>query len=308
MIYTSENNWYYWQYNNGPKFGRKQVGDVFTTSFTPFLGKVGTFKEELTKAAKSTLDTYQGLKPSIYFSGGIDSEIMLRSYLEIKANPDVYIVRYEKDYNLYDVSYAVTVCSLLNVDYKIIDFNLEKFFNNDAERISELSQSDRPRALIYSKFIEDSEGLPILGTSTPPIFRLNENYNEKGEWVLTCLEHAVAWSKFSLTINKPAVAEWFKWTPGLVLSFLNLDWCKNLVNDRYYGKLGVNSTKILGYREAYTDIIDRKKKSGFEKIDHLVNEFEEYLSKKNNGLHFRDSFSRPISQLELEIKGIYKKE
>jgi hypothetical protein len=40
---------------------------------------------------------------------------------------DIYIGRYERDYNLYDVSYAITICSMLGVEFEIIDFN--HFFN-----------------------------------------------------------------------------------------------------------------------------------------------------------------------------------
>jgi len=134
-MYSSENNWYSWSYDD-ELFGRQTTGKKFTTQFTRFMGPVGTFRDELLKAASSTLDHCND-KLVIMFSGGVDSEIMLRAFLEIGAKPEVIIARYENDYNLYDVSYAVTICSILNVDYKIMDFNLQKFYENDAERISE---------------------------------------------------------------------------------------------------------------------------------------------------------------------------
>jgi hypothetical protein len=249
------------------------------------------------RAAKSTLDTYPGIKPSILFSGGLDSELVLRSYMAIGITPNVYIFRYENDYNIYDVSYAVTICSLLNIGYKIIDFNLDQFYENEAEKYSVMSQIDRPRALPYCKFLELVDGLPILASSDLSITRLNESYSEKGNWVVRCWEHDIGWSKFIREINKPAVAEWFKWTPGLVKSFLDLKWCKSLVNDEIYGKLGTNSSKIIGYRESYPGLINREKKTGFEKVDHLVDEFENYLRSKNNGLHFRNFYDRSIDDL-----------
>ena len=136
MIYTSENNWYSWNYGDGPKFGRQLKDEKLHTSYSKFKGSVSSFSDELLKTASSTLDYYPNIRPSILFSGGVDSEIVLRSYLKIGANPKVYIIRYENDYNIYDVSYAITICSLLNVEYTIIDFNLKKFYENDAEKIS----------------------------------------------------------------------------------------------------------------------------------------------------------------------------
>jgi hypothetical protein len=301
-VWTSENNWYKWNYGDGPTFGRQQDNKIFTTSFScGYIDKHSSFKEELINAAKSVIDHYTA-KPSILFSGGLDSDIMLRSFLLAGARPNVYIYRYEKDYNIYDVSYAVTICSMLNIDYKIIDFNLEKFFSTDAERLAELAQIDRPRALPYCSFLEQTDGLPILGASDLSIHRTNDNYTTKGSWAVRCWEHDVAWSKFIRTINKPAVGEWFKWTPGLVMSYTKTKWCQKLINDKFPGKLGVNSTKIEGYREAYPDLIDRKKQTGFEYTDHMVLEFEEFLKQKNGGLVYRQFFDRPFESLKTEIQ------
>ena len=303
MIYTSENNWYSWQYGDGEKFGRQVDNQQFKTNFSHMTRPVMSFKQELLATARSTLESYPNLRPNIFFSGGAESEVMLRTYLEIGSNPKVTIMRYENDYNLYDVSYAVTICSMLNVDYDLIDFNLTKFYENDAERISEWAQIDRPRALPYCKFIEDAEGLPILATGDISVHRTTKEYipNQKGEWLGICWEHDIGWSKFIRVINKPGIAEWFKWTPGLVLSYINLNWFTNLTNDGYPGKLGPNSTKLIGYREAYPDLIQRKKQTGFEKIDTLANEMQEFLNKKYKGLPYRNYHLRSPDQIRLEL-------
>jgi len=301
-MYTSENNWYSWSYD-GRLFGRQTSNDKFNTNFGQYNGRVSNFKDELLNAARSTIDHCDST-PVILFSGGIDSEIMLRAFLEIGANPEILIARYENDYNIYDVSYAVTVCSILNVPYKILDFNLQKFYENDAERMSELSQIDRPRALPYCKLLELVDGFPIMGASDLSPWRTDDNYNHTGTWMMRCWEHDIGWSKFLRQINKPGIAEWFKWTPGLVLSYLTTKWFRKLVNDEYYGKLGSNSTKIIGYREAYPDLIERKKQTGFEKIDNLVQEMEQTLIKKYNGLPYRGYVDRPLNNLYLEITGM----
>jgi hypothetical protein len=68
----------------------------------------------------------------------------------------------------------------------------------------------------------------------------------------------------------------------------------------------INSTKIIGYREAFPDLIDRKKQTGFEKTDLLVDEFESFLQTKYNGLPYRQSVDRTITELTNEILGITK--
>lgn len=303
MFYTSENNWYSWSYDNDT-FGRQDItGKKFTTTFGKSSNKIGSFSDELRLAAQSTLDYYPSLKHSLLFSGGLDSEMILRSYLSVGYTPDVFIFRYENDYNIYDVSYAVTICSALGIDYNIIDFNLEKFYENDAVYYSEKAQIDRPRALPYCKFLEMIDGLPVLGASDLTLHRTTDDYSTKGNWIVCCMEHDIGWSKFVKEINKPAIAEWYKWTPGLVLSFLELEWCRNLVNDKYEGKLGTSSTKIIGYRSVYPDLIERKKKTGFEKIDHIVSEVEATLDKKYSGFPYRNISKKTISEVKAQILG-----
>lgn len=303
MIYTSENNWYSWSYNQSLLFGRQLHNDKLNTHFSKYNGLVESFGKELENAAKSTLEHYPNIRPTVLFSGGADSELVLRSYVKIGANPKVCIIRYENDYNIYDVSHAVTVCSLLNIDYSIIDFNLKKFYENDAEKISELAQIDRPRALPQCKFIDLVDGLPILGSSDLTGVRTNDDYSTKGTWLIRCWEHDIGWSKYLRETNRAGIAEWFKWTPGLVLSFTQMQWFKRLVNDEYYGKLGFNSTKLIGYRETYPDLIERKKQTGFENTDLVINEFELFLQKKYNGLPYRQSVDRTLDELWVEITG-----
>lgn len=303
MIYTSEDNWYKWKYGDGPIFGRQTANDEFRTFYNPGrqISHVESFKEELSNAARSTLEHYPGLRPCVLFSGGADSELVIRAYLEIGIKPDVLIFRFEKDYNIHDVSYAVTICLMLNVDYKIVDFNIEKFFENDAEHISELAQIDRPRALPHLKFMEYTDQLAIYGIGDPRWARLNDDYSKKGNWVLIDQEHDTSWDKYIIHQNKPAIAQWFKWTPELVLAYLKLEWFNNLINDKYQHKLGVTSTKLLGYKEAYPTMIDRSKYTGFEKVDPLINEFEQFLIKKYGSLPFRHTHVRTLEQLYAEI-------
>jgi ferredoxin-fold anticodon binding domain-containing protein len=301
MIYTSENDWYYWSYGNA-KFERKSdATQVLKTTFTECIKPVFSFKEELLNNAKSTIDHFDGKKFSILFSGGMDSELVLRSYLELKHDFDVNIFRYEKDYNVYDVSHAVVSCEKLGVPYKIIDFNLEKFYESEAESISEIAQIDRPRALPQLKFMDFVDNIPIIGASDCRWFRPSVDYNEPSEWWVQCFEHDIGYSKYVRATNRSAIAEWFKWTPGVVVSYTYLKWFKKLVTDQYIGKTGVTSTKYLGYNETYPDLIERIKKTGFEYTDHLVLEFEEHLKKKYNGLIYRQTDQRSMSDFYLEV-------
>lgn len=302
-MWTSENNWYKWNYGDEPVFGRQTSDLKFNTSYSCKFDKpVNSFKIELQNAAASTLDHYPGMTPCIFFSGGVDSELILRSYLDIGAKPKVYIIRYEKDYNIYDVSYAVTVCNILGVSYNLIDFDLERFYRNDAELVSEQAQIDRPRMLPHLKFTDCADGLIIVGHSDVRWYRTDDDYSKKGTWLAQDFEHDIGCDKYNIFHNRPAVYQWWKWTPGLIISYTRLKWFQDLIQDKYNGKLGINSTKLLGFREIYPDLIPRKKITGFESVDNLIDELENHLSKKYNGLPYRQSIDRSLEDIIKEMK------
>lgn len=304
MILCSENNWYNWRYDTGPINGRRDSEhQQLVTTYSKYGGKIGSFKEELIKAARSTVDHYPGLRPSVFFSGGVDSELVLRAYVDGGLNPDVYIVRYEDDLNLYDVSYAVAIATSLNLKFRIIDFNLRRFYENDAIQVAEDAQIDRPRMLPHLKFTENVDGLVIVGHSDIAWYRPHDNYDVKAEWIARDYEHDLGCDKYNILHNRPAVYQWWKWTPGLVISYTRLKWFQSLINDEIYGKLGINSTKLYGFREAYKDLLFREKQTGFERIDPLIAEVEQALEKRFGSLKYRAHTDRTYSQIVGDILG-----
>ena len=97
----TENNWYSWQYGDGPLNGRYLPNKPFKTNYGKCADAIGTYKEELLKVARSTIDTFPNEKLILLFSGGSDSEVVLRSYLALGYPISVIIYRYENDFNLY---------------------------------------------------------------------------------------------------------------------------------------------------------------------------------------------------------------
>jgi hypothetical protein len=303
MIYTSENNWYTWNYKGQELFGRQSSNLKFNINYNKFGNEIYDLKIELDRAAASTLDHYPGLRPCVFFSGGVDSELILRAYINIGANPNVFIIRYENDLNIYDVSYAITICNLLDVKYNLIDFNLEKFYENDAESISDQAQIDIPKMLPHLKFTDCADGVAIVGHYGSAWTRLDKDYSEKSKWVLRNFEWGIGSNKYNILHNRAAIHQWWHWTPGLILSYTKLKWFNQLINDNFDGKLGFNSTKLLGFQEVYPDLLPRKKYIGFEKIPEVITEFENYLSKKNNGLIYRQEVDTTLEELTEEILG-----
>lgn len=303
MLWFTENNWFTWQYGkNGPLNGRSIPNEKFITNYSRCNEHIGSFQDELVKAAKSTVDYYNNKKLVLLFSGGVDSETVLLSYLKIGHPIDVHIYRYENDYNLYDVSYAVAICNSLGISYKLIDFNFKKFLETEGEKFSKLSEINLPGALPHLKFLELTDGVPIMGMGDPFWVRIQGNdYTIKGWWCVQDREFPAGFGKFLTAINKEGIPYWLKWTPGLSYSYTNLSWFKKLTNDELIGEINVRRTKIIGYREAYPCMLQRQKQTGVEKVEGLVNEFRSYLNKKSGGEQYLQISSKTLEDFRSAI-------
>lgn len=302
-----KNDWYRYSYEEN-EFDtlRTSAAQQFKTYiFTHKTKKFDSYKDALIFNATEIKNDFENKRFALMLSGGSDSEVMLRASIDAQLNFIPYIFRYENDYNLYDVSYAITLCESHQIKYKLVDFNVTKFFETESIKFAMLAQSDRPRLLPQLKFLDfvDEEHC-LHGAGDINWKRLNDiNYNEPGNWVHSCNEHEMSWEKYLKNTNRTGVPLWFRYTPELQLATANTLWSQQLVNDQIYGKTGTNSSKILGYREAYPDMLFRVKKSGLEDFLDLATEIEKELIKLNGGLIYRQSFHRPVNVYINEISG-----
>jgi len=153
------------------------------------------------------------------------------------------------------------------------------------------------------KYMDMVDGLPIVGHSDVRWFKTSKDTPYYGEWVGQCFEHDIGCDKYIEHKGRPAVYQWFKWTPGLVLSYTKMRWFQELITGHYKRETEINNTKIIGYKSLYDNLIPRKKYTGFEKIDPIINEFEEHLLFKNKGLIYRGDTKRTLNQMWMEITG-----
>jgi hypothetical protein len=297
MFFTGHNNWYQWGYDNKDWLGRRtSIDQTFNSRYITNDIKSLSFTDALDYNLKTLVNDFSTEKYALLLSGGSESETTFRTFIKNKVDFTPYIFRYENDSNIYDVSYAITLCESHEKKYNLIDLNLKNFFENDAEKISEYSQIDRPRMLPQLKFLDYIDEMPIGCHGEPSWHRMNHSYDELGVWVNSEFEFEMGWDKYARYINRTAVMLWFKYTPELALAYNQTPWIKMLINDKFYGKLGPRSTKLQAYKEVYPEMLFRKKQTGFELVDDLINEFEGFLYKKYNGFPYRGVVQRTLGE------------
>lgn len=258
-----KNNWFTYSYDS-VLFGHKDSpSSEFTIELTPTVTSVGSYHEELKNNAMRIRDMITG-SLDLMFSGGIDSEVILRIYNDLKIPINVYIFKYENDYNYREFNQAIKVCDALGVKHKIIDFNLEKFFENEAHSIWSKVNCNSSGWLPHMKMTEYLDGTPIIGSGDPYWIRTSKELTTKCPWVFEIDEGAKAWTVYHKNIQRNIISDWYEYSPEMIISHLNLPLIQKLINDQIPGKLSSFSSKAILHKEIWPSIDIRPKLVGFE--------------------------------------------
>lgn len=254
-----KDNWLSWTYDN-IKFGNKTTPQSeFKFHFKQTINRpLKSHKEELLENARVTRDSFN--EPfDLLFSGGGDSEVILRCYLELKIPINVFIFKYENDYNAHDVRHALRICDELNVIPTVIDFNLKKFFENDAYSIWTKTYVKTAGRLPHMKMIEYLDNIPIMGDSEP-LWEFNNNC-----WQFQFEEVCHSQSIYCTSIDRTMIADWYEYSPEVILSHALSPKIQALFNSSV--EMNYDQVKYLLYKEMWPEIVIRPKRNGFEKFN-----------------------------------------
>jgi len=271
-----------------------------TNSTEPYKVKVGAvdhdrykasnYQEELKRTA-SLVHADLGKDLVVYLSGGTDSEIVVRNFLDIGVVPKCYTVKFKDDYNLPDVIEAIDLAKELNIPLNIIDFDVKDFlYSGEAAEFGNKIQCTQLAYLIVYQCILKL-GLPaVMGGEA----LLKRNIStDPSSWYYCIRENEDASAmRFSNMFQIPLVNEWFSYTPELLLYYLEDKEIIDLVSTRLNYKLTSVSSKNKILQRLCPEIRVRKKTHGFEKL--LGFNFEAY----------RQLTSYQISRLEPSLDGI----
>lgn len=252
--------------------------------------KNSTYQQELLRTADLIYRDY-GKDFALFLSGGTDSEIVLRNFLDIGVKPQCYTIKFKDDYNMNDVQEAIDLATELDVPLNIIDFDVKEFlYSGEASEFGkELQCTQITYLMVYHS---------ILKTNMPAVMGgellLKRNINTDPSTWYYCLRENEDGSamRFSIKYNIPLVNEYFSYTPELMLYYLEDSDIQNLVSTKYNYKLTSVSSKNAILKKLVPEIRIRKKTHGFEKL--LGFNFEAY----------RQLSGEQILRLEPSLDGI----
>jgi len=294
--YTLDNNLVY-GYNNGIFNPNDKIKiDALQCSYARAQRIPRTFQEECHAVAKLLSVESQRLNrtPMVFLSGGYDSEVVAKSFIETNLDFQLVTFRFKNGLNRHEMYYVDKFSKRHNLNVMYVDIDIQEWLvNPEALEMFNISHCHFPEMLPHMKLMDivwnNWNGLPILGNGDlyvsreiNPIWRLYDNNAEKYVWNYLEYEYILAWFRFAIAKQILGGIGFFQHTPEITLSMILEPEIQNVCNNNNQYRMSSRSTKYLIYKKYWPDLEDRIKYDGGE------------LSR---GLHYKFMFTHTMSRM-----------
>jgi hypothetical protein len=280
---------------DGRLYGRRQtVYDTYDVS-------VGKIDKDYYKTSNWVNEQYRtaeiikqefGKELVVMFSGGTDSEIVLRAFEHIGVTPRVVFIRFIGGYNEHDEKYAYIIASELGFKLEVIDVDIIDFYNSG--EAAEFSSQIDCKQMAYLSVYNQIHKLQLPAVMGGEMLLRRHVSLIGGKWYYCFRENEDASAmRFSLKYGIPLVNEWFSYTPEMIGYYLEHPNTQSLISDRFNYKLASVSTKNTTLKSFMPSIIDKAKTHGFEKLLGFNGETYQALQKTH------------VKRLENSLDGIF---
>lgn len=340
------NDWY--KYEKSPESNRDftikfgQCSEAWNQNHLRGVRHLTLFKNECVRAAELIVAKArkEGTHVNICLSGGIDSEIVIRSFMETKAHFNVSIMNMKGNKNLHDISYAIVFCQQHKIKYRIYDVDVEKLSSDGT--LTRYSSGIKSIALPYCLlmwFIDQLDGLPILGlelfTKVRRLFntdywdkrdeawtsgKMDDFYktykmgnpydNATNQWEVSILEVYMDLFRYFILYDIKAIPMFFSYTPELIYSYFIDPIITNYMSNQDELFYTLRKSKLDVYLRNFGDLSYREAYNGLENdpipMRFRIKAFEKY-SKFNNHC-FKMPFKEFIFKLNPHIWKVWDHE
>lgn len=253
--------------------------------------KKSSWRAEQARTARLILEEY-GKDFVVMFSGGTDSEILLRVFKYINVTPRIVFIKFKGGYNEPDLKYARHIVNLLGFKLEEVEFDIKEYYNSG--EAAEFAAKIQCRQMAYLNVYHH-----ILKFQMPALMGgemlLKRDVNSNGsKWYYCFRENEDASAmRFSIRYGIPLVNEWFSYTPEMMGYYLEHPKIKALMTERYNGKLTSVSSKNEILYEYIPSLVKKYKTHGFERLLGFNGETYETLGQTH------------VKRLESSLDGIY---
>jgi hypothetical protein len=254
-------------YNND-LYNLRSAESIFQCHYKKAIYLPVSFREECVRVCNkiSHYADSQVRVPIILFSGGLDSEIVIRAFIDSEKPFRIVVNRFLNDFNSHEIFYVEKFLKSHNLTAEYIDIDVESWLESDeALRMAEISKCPYSEMLPTMKLIDyvytQLNGIPVLGNG--------DFYASiiEGKWMYVEFEYILSWMRYCVEKNIIGAINFFQQTPEIVLAMGRDPLISKTIQDGF--KPNLRSTKYMIYQKYWNDVEIRQKFNGAEKIQTL---------------------------------------
>lgn len=229
-----------------------------------------SFREECVRVATLLGVQANGRRPTVLLSGGLDSEVVVKAFIESGVPFDVFTFEYDNGLNIHELKNAQRFCEQHKLKMNRYQINMPKFLRSaEAEELFMRSYAQHFAVLPHMKlmsYVNSIGGFPILGNGEVLLEQ------DQGAWKYLELEYDLAWYRHCINAKIPAACGFFQHTAEIQLSALQYHRLTDVVYGRNRLAKILKNTRQIKYKmylDYWPDLIAREKFDGTELIRHL---------------------------------------
>jgi hypothetical protein len=266
------NNHFVWGYNQIPWSKRVRLYDRFFATY----GKAEytrpwTLRDACIDAARKICKQAKsvGKKPMVFYSGGLDSEVVIAAFLQSGEDFTVAHLKYTPELNYHDSEWVYRFCRLNNLDLKEYEIDPIEYFLRPEVFDQAVKDNIKHFEMVLVNHLMDltkDEYFPVLGNGEPYLFKINNDNNSP--WLFRELEYMMPWYFHAFNNDIHSCPGFFQYTPEVMLSFLLDPTMVKLANNMLPGKITSRTSKFGIYTNAFPEyeFQPRRKYTGYEYI------------------------------------------
>ena len=257
------NDWISWSYDGDPgqKFKLRPDSEM-TISVNPSgTQSLGSFRQEILDNIQLIRDSFSG-PLDLAFSGGGDSELALRCFLELRIPVNVVSFRYNDNLNHLELQQAQNICQDLGIKQTVVDLDLQKFYENDAYDLWTTGYYLNAGRLVHMKMLEYLDNTPLFCDGVTQSNIAISQYH--GKWCVQFKEISLSLANYCNRIGRPVVANVFDFSPRPLARFLRIPIVAGLFTNRLPTVTDYSIIKYQLINQLFPEIAIRNKMTGFE--------------------------------------------
>jgi hypothetical protein len=253
--------------------------------------KTSNWLNEQYRTADSIYQEF-GKDITVMFSGGTDSEIVLRAFKKIGVTPRAVFVKFKNDYNIADLYMAEKIARDMDIKIEVIEFDVKGFYHSgQAMEFAGEIQCRQMAYLTVYHHIRKLQAPAVMGGE----MLLKRHVERTGSRWYYCIRENEDGSamRFSIKYNIPLVNEWFSYTPEMMAYYLEHPKIKWLITERYNYKMGSVSSKNSILHQYMPELLEKRKTHGYERLLGF------------NGETYSALYESHVKRLESSLDGIF---